>query len=161
MLAAVSAGSSSDDSSYQCRRGGLALSTYLRLELSSALKEADNFVRAAQELAALASALPRFGAVQKDTASEVLKDAMLAVECCDGRSLCLNALSRLVAACAKQSHLPQQRVRRLQSVHKRAAVAHARQKGPGHSSVPQGRFLELPQACFFQARAAQAPLSPA
>ena len=158
MFAAVEASSSSDDSSYHRRPRGLALSSYLRLELSSALREADNFVRAAQELAALVSALPRFGAVQKDTASEVLKDAMLAVECCDGRSHCLNALLRVVAACAKQSHLPQQRVRRLQSLHKRVAVAFARQKGPGDSSLPQGRFLELPQACLHQARIAQAPL---
>lgn len=159
MLAAVEASSSSDDCSYQRRQGGLALSTYLRLELSFALRKADNYVRAAQELVALVTALPRFGAVHKDTANEVLKDAMLAVECCDGRSNCLSSLARVVAACAKQCHLPQQRVRRLQSVHKRVAVAFARQKGPVDSTLPRGRFLELPQACFYQARAAQALLS--
>lgn len=158
MLAAVQASSSSDDSSYHRRQGGLALSTYLRLELSSALREADNYVRAAQELTALVPALPRFGAVHKDTASEILVDAMSAVECCDSRSLCLSSLSRLVAACAKGSHLPQHRVRRLQSMHKRVAVAFARHKGPGDSTLPPGRFLELPQACLYQARVAQAPL---
>ena len=152
MLAAVDDSSSSDDSSYRRRQGGLALSTYLRLELSSALREADNYARAAQELTALVTALPRFGAVHKDTANEIVKDALLAVECCDGRSQCLSSLSHVVAACTKQSHLPQQRVRRLQSVHKRVAVAFARQKGPGDSTLPQRSFLELPQACFYQAR---------
>ena len=158
MLAAVQASSSSDDSSYHRRQGGLALSTYLQLELSSGLREPDNYVRASQELTALVSALPRFGAVHKNTASEIVVDAVSAVEFCDGRYLCLSSLSRLVAACAKQRHLPQHHVRHLQSMHKRVAVAFARQKRPGDSTLPPGRFLELPQACLYQARLAQASL---
>ena len=156
MLAAVQDSSSSDDSSYHRRQGGLARSTYMRLQLTLAFTEPDNYVRAAQELTALVSALPRFGAVHKNTAREMVNDAMVAVDCCDGRSLCLSSLSRLVAACTKQSHLPQQHVRRLQSAHKRVAVAFARQRGPGDSTLPPGRFLELPQACLYQARLAQA-----
>ena len=158
MLAAGHASSSSDDSSYHRRQGALALSTYEQLELSSGLREPDNYVRAVQELTALVPALPRFGAVHKNTAIEILVDAMLAVERCDGRWRSLSSLSRLVGACARASHLPQHRVRCLQSEHKRAAVAFARQKRPGDSTLPPGRFLELPQACLYQARVAQAPL---
>jgi len=87
------------------------------------------------------------------SAVQVMADALLAVEKCDGRARCTQALVRLVAACGKQPHLPHQRVRRLQREHKRAAVALARgSRLPAEGALPPGRFLDLPRGCMEQAR---------
>ena len=143
--------SSSDDDSLLIDRHppGLSLELYRSLELNTALSQPENYVRAVQELAAVVEALPRFGRPgRKATASEIINDALLAVDSCNGWLGCLSALARLVAACSKQPLLPQQRVRRLTREHKRIAVTFARLKGD--CSLPPGRFLDLPQACLDQ-----------
>ena len=149
-MIAVGISSSDDDSlATDQRLPGLSLELYRSLELTTALSQPENYVRAVQELAAVVEALPRFGRPgRKATASEMMNDALLAVNSCNGWLGCLSALARLVAACNKQPLLPQQRVRRLTREHKRIAVTFARQKGD--CSIPRGRFLDLPQACLVQ-----------